>query len=46
MIKLWIICFWVGGGGVASQSRAIFWELFLYILCFFLKVKVQNWNIF
>ena len=48
MIKLWIFRGGGGGGGgTASQNWTIyFWALFLNILGVFLKVKIQNWNIF
>ena len=29
-----------------SQNWTIFGSFFLNILCFFLKFKIQNWNIF
>ena len=41
---LWIFFFFWGGG--SSQTWTIFMGSFLYILGSFLKVKVQNGDIF
>ena len=49
MMKLWTffgghhnwVFFGGGGGGIGS-----FYIIFIYFLGLFLKVKVQNWNIF